>query len=350
MTTEVPDAQQVPDVAPREVGWRGPLFALAAVLFLTSVPPFQLVLPIDRAMLLLAPALAACAVAGWRSGGRISLAVAWTAIAAWILWMAAARGGSFALLMVGWSVLVAALFGAVLVVGWGERFLPRALLAIGMALTVGAFTAVMAGQGSFDTLLTFYAEETSQRVALLRTAWTEFTSTPQWAEVVAGTPSATRMMEGMELQFTLMPQLARLLLPALLALETLIVLALAWALYHRFGRARVGPPLADWKDLTFHDAFVWGIIAGLVVIVVPVPGIIHAAGMNILVFTGVLYALRGLGVMLWFLAPGRWMQVLLAIVLVLFPHIIGVVAAVLGVGDTWLDWRRRPRPTTQRTE
>jgi uncharacterized protein YybS (DUF2232 family) len=326
------------------------LFGLAAVLFFTSVPPFQLVLPVDRAMLLLAPALAACAIAGWRNGGRLSLAVAWTTIAVWILWMAAARGGSFALLVVGWSVLVAALFGAVLVVGWGERYLSRALLAIGMALAVGAFTAVMAGRGGFETLLNFYAEETAGRVAVLRTAWTEFTSTPQWAEMVAGTPNAARLTEGMELQFTLLPRLARLLLPALLALETLIVLALGWALYHRFGRARVGPPLADWRDLTFHDAFVWGVIAGLVVIVVPVPGIVHAAGMNLLVFTGVLYALRGLGVMLWFLAPGRWMQVFLAIVLVLFPHIIGIVAAVLGVGDTWLDWRRRPRPTTQRSE
>ena len=339
-----------PEVAPREVGWRAPLFALAAVLFLTSVPPFQLVLPVDRALLLLAPALAACAIAGWRSGGRLGLAIGWTVIAGWILWMAVARGGSFALLMVGWSVLVTALFGAVLMVGWSERFLPRALLAIGMALAVGASTALVAGGGSFDSTLALYAEETSRRADLLRTAWTEFTSTAQWAEVVAGTPNAARLTEGMELQFALLPQMARLLLPAMLALETLMVLALAWALYHRFGRARLGPPLADWRELTFHDGFVWGVIAGLVVVVLPVPGFVFAAGMNLLVFTGVLYALRGLGVMLWFLKPGRWMMVLWAIVLVLFPHIIGVVAAVLGVGDTWLDWRRRLRPTTQRSE
>lgn len=325
------------------------MFAAAALLFLPSVPPFQVLFPVDRSLLLLAPVLAACAIAGWQAGGRLALAVAWTLIAVWVLWTATA-GGSFALVVVGWSLLVAALFASVLMVGWGERFLPRALLTIGMALAVAACTALVAGGGSFDSTLALYGTETARRTELLRSAWTEFTSTAQWAEMLASTPNLARVAEGMEVQLTVLPKLARLLLPAFLALETLMVLALAWALYHRFGRARLGPPLAAWRDLTFHDAFVWGVIAGLAVIVIPVNGIVFAAGMNLLVFSSVLYALRGLGVVLWFLAPGRWMMVFLTILLVLFPQIIGVVAAVLGVGDTWLDWRRRPRPTTQRSE
>jgi hypothetical protein len=43
-------------------------------------------------------------------------------------------------------------------------------------------------------------------------------------------------------------------------------------------------------------------------------------------------------------------SVLLTVVLVLFLQVVGVVAVAIGLGDTWLDWRRRPRPKTQRSE
>ena len=330
-------------VAPREEGWRGPLFALLLLVLLPSVPPFQLLLPLDRVFAMLAPALAACAIVGWRAGGRIPLAIGWTLIGGWVVWTTVAPGGSFALLAGGWSVLLAASFGGVLLSGWGERFLPRALLAIGIALVIGGVAVLVAGGGAASTL-TVVTEELARRTDLARAAWIEFTGTTQWAEFAAESATAARLTEGMELQFRVLPQMGRLLLPAMLALESLMVLALAWALYHRFGRARLGPPLAALREMRFHDAFVWGIVAGLVVIVLPVPAVVFALGMNLLVVSGVLYALRGLGVMLWFLSPGRWAMVLLTIVLVLFPHIVGVVAAGIGLGDTWLDWRRRPRP------
>jgi hypothetical protein len=336
-------------VAPREQGWRGPLLALLLVMLLPAVPPFQLALPVDRVFVLLAPALAACAVVGWRRGGRLPLAVAWTVIGGWVVWTSVAAGGAFALLVGGWSVLLAASAAGVLLSGWGDRFLPRALLAVGIALALGALAVVAAGGGVASTL-TVLTEELARRTELARSTWIEFTGTAQWTEFLAGTPNAARLAEGMDLQFRVLPQLGRLLLPALLALESLTALALAWALYHRFGRARLGPPLAPLRELRFHDGFVWCIVAGLLAVVAPVPGVLFALGMNLLAFAGVLYALRGVGVMLWFLSPGRWATVLLTVVLLLFPHIVGVVAAGIGLGDTWLDWRRRPRPKSQRSE
>ena len=80
------------------------------------------------------------------------------------------------------------------------------------------------------------------------------------------------------------------------------------------------------------------------------PEAARAVGINLMVFFSALYVLRGLGVLLWFLKPGRWMLVLWTIVLVLFLQVVGAVALALGVGDTWLDWRRRARPKSQRSE
>ena len=140
--------------------------------------------------------------------------------------------------------------------------------------------------------------------------------------------------------------MALILFPAMLALESLAALGLAWALYHRIGRSRLGPPLGALKDFRFNDQLVWGLIAGLVMVVVPPLAQLRAVGANLLVFFGALYALRGLGVVMWFLAPGRFVLALLIGFAVLFWHVIGVLALGLGAGDTWLDWRRRVRPKT----
>ena len=58
---------------PREQGWWGPLLATLALLIFPATPPFALLLPVDQTILLLAPALALMAIAGWRSGGRFTL-------------------------------------------------------------------------------------------------------------------------------------------------------------------------------------------------------------------------------------------------------------------------------------
>jgi hypothetical protein len=334
--------------SPREVGWRGPLLGLALVLLLPSMPPFFLLFPVHRTQVLFAPVLAAAALVGWRAGGRLALAGLWTAAAAWILWMPGEGSVAFTMLLRGWGLLLAASFGGVLLSGWGERFLDRALLAIGVALLLGTLTlAVGGGIGEARVVL---ENELVRRSELAQAAWSAFTGRPQWQDMLSERADIVELTRQVERQFVVLPQVARLLAPALLAIQSLVVLALTWAIYHRFGRARLGPPLAPLRELRFHDAFVWGVIAGLLVIALQLEGVWWFLGLNALAVSVVLYALRGIGVLLWFLSPGRWSLVLWTIVLVLFLQIVGVMAFVIGLGDTWLDWRRRARPKTQSSE
>ncbi|WKW11762.1 DUF2232 domain-containing protein [Pseudogemmatithrix spongiicola] len=333
---------------PREQGWWGPLLATLALLIFPATPPFALLLPVDQTILLLAPALALMAIAGWRSGGRFTLAATWTAFAVYVVWVSG-EPTPFALLSRGWGVILAACFAGTLLLGGEVRFLPRALLAILAALLLGTLTVAVT-EGGFGAAVGVLSEEFTRRAAEIQRAWQEFTAQPQWQELARDNAGADALAAQVEAQFTALPTAAKVLMPAMLALESLAVLALAWALYHRFGRVRLGPPLAALRDLRFHDGLVWGLIAGLLVLVVPMPNAFAAFGINCLVFFGALYVMRGLGVFVWFLRPGKWMAVLWSIVLVMFWSVIAAVALVIGVGDTWLDWRNRPRPQSQRSE
>ncbi|MBW7935050.1 MAG: hypothetical protein H3C62_15875, partial [Gemmatimonadaceae bacterium] len=90
----------------------------------------------------------------------------------------------------------------------------------------------------------------------------------------------------------------------------------------------------------------WGLVGGLLMVVVPGLGPVREVGANLLVFFGALYALRGAGVAVYFVAPGRVMTVVFVAVSVVFAGAAGVIFLGLGLGDTWLDWRRRTRPST----
>jgi len=48
----------------------------------------------------------------------------------------------------------------------------------------------------------------------------------------------------------------------------------------------------------------------------------------------------------WFFAPGRLMVALTIGLAIFIWPLLGVFALGVGLGDTWLDWRSRPRPTT----
>src|ERR687890_666995 len=100
-------------VAPRELGWRGPILALLALTIL-PLTPLRVVTPIEQSVVLLVPALAACALVAWWNGGRAGLALVWVALAAWTLTRPAVSDSAhFDVLARGWSMLVAACFGLV---------------------------------------------------------------------------------------------------------------------------------------------------------------------------------------------------------------------------------------------
>jgi Predicted membrane protein (DUF2232) len=341
--------------APSERGWGKLLLALLAFLIIPAYTPLRALLPVEDTLLLVAPALAACCLVGWWAGGRLLLAAVWVAVAAWILVQPApAPASAFFNLERGWSLLLAGSFGLVCLFGTGRPFFSRALGAAAMALTLvllmssrGPLTparAQVAVQAEFD-------RRNAESLAGFRIAL------KQYPEVAKSMPQLASLPNELEGQLRTLADTGTDLFPSLLLLESLIALALAWGTYHRISRTRLGAPLGFLKDFRFNDQFVWGLIAGLTIVFIPSLHSLGSAGRNLLVFFGALYAIRGFGVLSWFLAPGALAATLLAGFAMLWWPLLNEVAVLgfvllalaalgLGLGDTWADWRSRARPTT----
>jgi hypothetical protein len=135
--------------------------------------------------------------------------------------------------------------------------------------------------------------------------------------------------------------------PALLFLAGLGGLRLAWSWYHRVVARPIGPPPAAFAAFKFSDQLVWGWVVGLALVLLgPFPAW-TAAGNNLLLVWSVLYAVRGLAV---FSAGSRRvpMPVVATLGLVamfLLPFVLGGLT-LLGLADTWLDFRRRLAAST----
>jgi hypothetical protein len=134
--------------------------------------------------------------------------------------------------------------------------------------------------------------------------------------------------------------------PALVALASLAGLRLAWSWYHRIARRPLGPSPAPFAAFAFSDQLVWGGVGGLALCLAPLPDLWHAVGANILMVWAVLYAVRGLAV---FFAgsrrvPGPVIATLTLIAMLLLPFVLGGLT-LLGLADTWLNFRRRLAPS-----
>jgi hypothetical protein len=272
----------------------------------------------------------------------------WIALAGWLLVMFTSPGGSFSYLACGWAVLLAAAFAGVVILTRREEARPfssQAFAAIGVTLVLAAGATLATKQGA-TAVTQMVSAEASKRSEQELANWRQSTGSKEWKDFFAGNPDAKTIVTTMESQLEAAPKVAATLFPSLLALESLIALAIAWAVYHRIGRARIGPPLAALRDFRFSDQFVWGLVAGLALVVVPGFGSMSVVGENLLVFFGALYALRGVGVGLWFLSPGRVLMAFLIVFALVFGNVLAVLAVGLGVGDTWLNWRARVKPKT----
>lgn len=303
----------------------------------------RVLVPVEPGTMLLVPAIAACAACGWWAGGRLSLAFAWVGLAAWVIARTAADATTFAYLALGWSMLIAALFGIVTLVGGTRSFLSRALVTIGLG--VGAAGALLlSSQAPAARTLDVVEREYRDRVEQWAASADRVLAAPEWRAYVADHPATEQIMAQAEAQLRSLPGPSARLFPAFLALQTLAALGLAWALYHRLSRVRLGPALTPLRELRFSDQLVWGLIVGITLAMLPTLAELRGLGLNLLVFFGALYLLRGLGVLIWFLNPGRAMSVLLSVVALFLWPFVGATALAVGLVDTWADWRRRARP------
>ncbi|UCC24420.1 MAG: DUF2232 domain-containing protein [Gemmatimonadales bacterium] len=278
----------------------GPV-TLAAVPFLLMV----VALPVRKRSALLVAVLVAFLLAGRTSDDGIHyLELGW----------ALAAGGVF----VGLTVLLPAsrvthrALGAVTGAGL--------LAAVGFALRPGSWSAV--DWRVRDRL----NEEVSQALALFR-------------ELQGGEPLPAALRESVYRSAEMQAEL----FPAVLALTTVAGLALAWWLYGRLALGELGA-LAPLREFRFADHLVWVVIAGLALLVLTDGSGWTRAGSNTLVFMGALYALRGAGVVL-FLSGGPSLLggLLVALGMLFMAPVLLTAAALIGLGDTWLDVRTRVR-------
>ena len=196
--------------------------------------------------------------------------------------------------------------------------------------------------------------EYERRVESSLAAWQGHTHDAAWERFAARSPELAAQADGAAAWLHRLPARAAAVAPALVGLESLAALGLAWGLYHRLSRTRLGAPLGALRRFRFSDQLVWALVAGASMAILPTLAPLRGVGINLLIFFGALYALRGLGILRW-LAPDRVAAVALLALLLLVPVLgvlllagtLAVVALAVGLGDTWGDWRNRSaRPTT----
>jgi hypothetical protein len=223
-----------------------------------------------------------------------------------------------------YTILVTAAF-VLLALYWPGRFLARALRATALAGVATAGLAWATWGGGFWTGLDREAARAASR------------SASRWLGDRADALPLLDPVIGM----------AGDLLPALLVLQTLAGLALAWQWHQRVSTRPLGEPLGPFRELRFSDHWVWGVVAAIAVWVAPFLAELQTPALNLAVVTGVLYLLRGaaivaavaevVGVSTGALVAGAAAAVVLTVpLLLLLPGLW-----TLGLTDTWLEFRRR---------
>jgi predicted membrane protein DUF2232 len=322
--------------------WRPLLWGLAAFFLLPFVPIADVIFPIQQTLLLFVPALAVCSIIGWRSGSRAALALIWLALAVWMLLQPAGPPGTaYDQMARAWAIVLAASFGLFSLLSSATPFFVRAMASVGVTLAV-ALTIALSSPSGIARFQHAGGEEFMRRTAVTLGRFQEKWDTEQWKNLTARAPllqAADDWTVDIERE---LPKRTIPLIPALLAIESLAALGLAWGVYHRLSAVRIGPPMGPLTEFRFNDQIIWALAVGLTLSLLPAFSDGRNAGFNLLLFFGALYAVRGLGVLAW-ISKGRYVFI---IVLSLIPQgvfLLGVLALALGLGDTWLDLRRRAR-------
>lgn len=223
----------------------------------------------------------------------------------------------------GWALLLAGGFVAATAVAKDAGVLARAVAAVGVAAAGLAVTGLL--HPGLLAELDWWME---------RELTTASVAASGWLDAMGGGMTEVPVERVLAWQ--------GLLYPAFLGFASLAALALTWFLEGRLAgrQERLGP----FRELRFTDGLVWIAIVGLVLVLLPVGEVISRLAQNALVFMGGLYVLRGVAVLFWLgaaLAGSGWTAALwMAGGLLLYPLAL-IAALVLGVGDTWVDVRRR---------
>lgn len=294
-------------------GW----LAVAGLVVLTAA--FSVVNPAP--LIFLPLAVLALALPPWRP---VAVAIGAATV---ILFFASEPSGSLWYVERGWALILSGWFLVAIIVWPNARFLSRALAAMTGTLASSALLLVVrpGGFARIDEVIGGRLQRAAEH------ALETWGSSPVMQRV-AGNFAGT-LERAAEFQ--------TLLFPALLALGSLAGLAVAWWAYGRLATGDASP-LTSLREFRFHDGFVWLLIAGLLLLLLPLDDLAARAGSNLLAFMAALYTLRGLAVLLVLGGtPGPLMIALGAVLIVLLYPIVLAATFVVGVTDTWLDIRAR---------
>lgn len=322
--------------------WRPLLWGLAAFFLLPLVPLGDVIFPIQQTLLLFVPALAVCSIVGWKSGSRAALAIIWMALAVWMLLQPAGPPGTaYNQMARAWAIVLAAGFGLVSLLSSATVFFVRGMAAVGIAFAVG-LTVALSSPSGIARIQHAGGEEFMRRAAATLNQFQQKWDTEPWKDLTARAPllqAADDWAADIEREI---PKHTTPLLPALLALESLAALGLAWSVYNRLSAVKIGPSLGPLTEFRFNDQIIWALAVGLTLSLLPAFGDGRNAGFNLLLFFGALYAIRGLGVLAW-ISRGRYLFIILLSLIPQGIFLLGLLSLALGLGDTWLDLRRRAR-------
>ena len=223
-----------------------------------------------------------------------------------------------------YTVLVCAAFALLTLVA-PARFLPQALrasvIALGAALLLARIVLGRQAPGLLQWEATRQASATLRALVDLR------------PEVYAAFGPVVRLLSET--------------VPAVLVLQALGGLGLAWQWHQHLAPRPLGAPLAPFREFRIADAWVWAVVASVAVLITPFFAGLKTAALNLLVVLGALYLLRGAAIVVAFagvagispaaLAVGLVLSAVLAVpLLFVLPGL-----ATLGMSDTWLEFRRR---------
>jgi hypothetical protein len=345
--------------------WRPLIWGLAAFLFLPVLPPFDVLLPVQQTLILIVPALAVCSLLGWRAGGPAALAIIWVAASIWILFQFAGpplsaykdltsfpalfwimlqplgvSGTAYNVMAPAWAVLMAASFGVITLLATAAPFFTRALGAVALSLGI-AFGLALSSPSGIARFQHADGEELMRRAGVSAAALARGS---EQVSAMGGSGLSAIYDEAAQTEQEIAGYAPKLV-AALLALESLIALGLAWTLYHRLAPVRIGPRLGRLAEFRFNDQLIWGLAVGLTLALLPAFGDGRNAGYNLLTFFGAIYTLRGLGLLGW-IVKERYLFLFLPTIIPWGGIALITTALSLGVTDTWLDLRNRAKVET----
>jgi hypothetical protein len=274
------------------------------------------------ALVLLPLAIFLVALPGERKARWVAVGVA-----LWIV-VLLLSGGTLAVLSRGWGLALGGVYLVVTVTRPRWDVTPRALVAVGISMATALLVLVVSGQiGALDSLMRDHFAMLSQ----------------SFVDLQARLPESARLAN-LDTAAERMTQLRSDLFPALLALQSLAALALVSWWVRRLGRSDSESfMLARMRDFRFNDQLIWILILAILFVLLPVGESAARIALNVLVFMAALYVLRGLAVFVYLATGSRSVPTMVfgALAVVLLYPVVFTAALLMGVGDTWLDVRRR---------